>query len=159
LLKTFKELIVWQEAMKLVELIYMKTKDFPKEEMYGISSQIKRAAISIPANIAEGYKRKSRKEYLQFLSIAAGSIAELETHILIAQRIGFLAKDTTEQLEIQLYSTERLLSALQKSLSTQTFRNRTTTQNIELIPQISGQQTPEPLNPKPSNPLKKEVTI
>ncbi|MDR0289873.1 MAG: four helix bundle protein [Treponema sp.] len=116
MIKTFKDLTVWQEAMNLVEMIYRQTKIFPKEEMYGMTSQIRRAAVSIPANIAEGNGRKSRKEYLQFLSIANGSASELETHLLIAERLNYLAKDSVASLQIQLQSVGRLLSALRKSL-------------------------------------------
>ena len=116
MVKTFKDLVVWQEAMNLVEMIYLQTKTFPKEEMYGLTSQIRMAAVSIPANIAEGNGRKSRKEYLQFLSVANGSMTELETHILIAQRLNFLTKEKTEKIQIQLESVGRLLSALRKSL-------------------------------------------
>jgi len=116
MIKTFKDLVVWQEAMNLVEMIYLHTKTFPKEEIYGITSQIRRAAVSIPANIAEGNGRKSRKEYLQFLSVANGSMTELETHILIAERLNFLAKEKAEQLLTKLESVGRLLSGLRKSL-------------------------------------------
>ncbi|MDR0290387.1 MAG: four helix bundle protein [Treponema sp.] len=116
MIKTFKDLTVWQEAMNLVEMIYRQTKIFPKEEMYGMTSQIRRAAVSIPANIAEGNGRKSRKEYLQFLSIANGSASELETHLLIAERLNYLTKDTAAPLQTQLHSVGRLLSALRKSL-------------------------------------------
>ena len=114
--QTFKELVTWQEAMKLVEMIYQHTRNFPKEEIYGLTSQIRRAAVSIPANIAEGNGRNSRKEYLRFLSIAKGSLAELETHLLIAERLNFLPKEALEQLNPQLESTGRLLTALRKSL-------------------------------------------
>jgi four helix bundle protein len=114
--KTFKDLVVWQEAMKLVEIVYLKTKTFPKEELYGLTSQIRRAAISIPANIAEGNGRKSRKEYTHFLSIANGSLTELETHLLIAERLNFVTKETMEQFQAQLQLVGRLLSALRKSL-------------------------------------------
>jgi four helix bundle protein len=114
--KTFKDLVAWQEAMNLVEMIYLQTRTFPKEEMYGLTSQIRRAVVSIPANIAEGNGRKSRKEYLHFLSIAVGSISELETHLLIAVRLSFLTKEMSEQLLTQLQSVSRLLSALRRSL-------------------------------------------
>ena len=116
MIKTFKELIVWQEAMKLVEMCYLQTKNFPKEEMYGLTSQLRKAAISIPANIAEGYGRNSRKEYLQFLSIANGSITELETHLLITERLNYLTKNTIVEIQTQLTSVSKLLSALRKSL-------------------------------------------
>jgi len=113
---TFKDLIVWHEAMNLVEMIYRQTRVFPKEEIYSLVNQTRRAAISIPANIAEGNGRKSRKEYLQFLAIANGSISELETHILIAERLHYLVKDDKDQLQTQLQMVGRLLSALRKSL-------------------------------------------
>ena len=113
---TFKDLKVWQEAMMLVEMIYLKTKTFPKEEIYGLTSQIRRAAVSIPANIAEGNGRKSRKEYLQFLSIANGSLSELETHILIAERLKLVTEETMNLLQPQMQLVGRLLSALRKSL-------------------------------------------
>ena len=116
MVKTFKELIVWQEAMNLVEMIYLQTKTFPREEIYGLTSQIRRAAVSIAANIAEGNGRQSRKEYLQFLSIANGSMKELETHILIAERLNLLAKEKSEELQSQMQSVGKLLSALRKSL-------------------------------------------
>jgi four helix bundle protein len=117
MIKTFKDLMVWQQAMNLVEMIYLQTKTFPKEEMYGLTSQIRRASVSIPANIAEGNGRKSKKENLQFLSVDNGSMTELETHLLIAERLGFLAKEKAEQLQTQLQSVGRLLSALRKSLA------------------------------------------
>ena len=116
MIKTFIDLLVWQEAMNLVEMVYLKTKTFPKEEMYGLTSQIRRAAVSIPANIAEGNGRMSRKEYLRFLAVANGSIKELETHLMIAERLNFLTKETMVQLQPQLQSVGRLLTALRKSL-------------------------------------------
>ena len=115
-IKTFKDLVVWQEGMNLVEMIYLQTKPFPKEEMYGLTNQIRRAAMSIPANIAEGNGRKNRKEYLHFLSIANGSKTELETHLLIAKRLNFLSQEAFEQLQAQQQLVGRLLSALRKSL-------------------------------------------
>jgi four helix bundle protein len=116
MIKSFKELTVWQEAMNLVEMVYQQTINLPKTEMYGLTSQIRRAAVSIPANIAEGNGRRSRKEYLQFLSIANGSIMELETHILILERLKLITSEISEQLQKQLNSVGRLLSALRKSL-------------------------------------------
>lgn len=86
-LKSYKELIVWQRSIELVEEIFILTGNFPKSELYGIVSQIRRAAISIPSNIAEGYGRKSTKEYSQFYSIAYGSALELETQLIIAKKL------------------------------------------------------------------------
>jgi len=84
-LKSYKELIVWQKSIELVKEIYKLTTEFPRSEIYGLSSQMQRAAISVPSNIAEGYSRKNLKEYLQFLHIAYGSGAELETQLIIAK--------------------------------------------------------------------------
>ncbi|MDR0495146.1 MAG: four helix bundle protein [Treponema sp.] len=117
MIKSFRDLTVWQEAMNLVEMVYLQTRTFPKEEIYGLTSQIRRAAVSVPANIAEGNGRKSRKEYLHFLAIARGSIAELETHLLIAERLNMLTKEVSDQLQKQLQSVGRLLLALRKSLA------------------------------------------
>jgi four helix bundle protein len=89
-LKSYKDLIVWQKAYQLVLLMYKITMNFPKAEIYGLTSQMRRSAISIPSNIAEGYCRQYTGEYLQFLSIAYGSCGELETQILLAKDIEFL---------------------------------------------------------------------
>ncbi|VUZ84920.1 hypothetical protein MELA_01295 [Candidatus Methylomirabilis lanthanidiphila] len=90
MLNSFKELTVWQNAYQLTLEVYRIACTFPSSEQYGLASQMKRAAVSIPSNIAEGYKRRSRKEYLQFLSIANGSTGELETQLLISKDLGFL---------------------------------------------------------------------
>lgn len=81
--RSYRDLVVWQKSMELVELIYDATERLPKEELYGLSSQIRRAAISIPSNIAEGQRRKNIKEFVQFLYIADGSTAEVETQLII----------------------------------------------------------------------------
>lgn len=90
--KSFKELIVWQKAYKLVLEIYEITKDFPKSEIYGLSQQMRRAAVSMPSNIAEGYGRSHKAEYRQFLSIAYGSLSELETQYLLAVDLKYMGK-------------------------------------------------------------------
>lgn len=87
---SYKELIVWQKAMDLVVLIYKITKNFPEEEKYGLTSQMRRCAVSIPSNIAEGRRRGSQRDYRQFLMVAYGSGAELETQMEIAERLGFM---------------------------------------------------------------------
>jgi four helix bundle protein len=86
-IQSFKDLIVWQKSIQLVKEIYAVTDLFPKHELYGLTSQMRRSAVSIPSNIAEGYKRKGLGEYLYFLSIADGSSAELETQIIVAKEI------------------------------------------------------------------------
>ena len=92
-INSYKELKVWQKSMDLVIEIYNVTKLFPKEEIYGLSSQMRRSAISIPSNIAEGYGRNSTKEYISFLHIARGSNCELQTQLLICKRLGYIIDD------------------------------------------------------------------
>lgn len=86
-LKSYKELIVWQKSIILVKEIYLLTDKFPKSEMFALSSQMRRSAVSIPSNIAEGYSRKNLKEYIQFLRIACGSATEMETQIIISKEL------------------------------------------------------------------------
>lgn len=88
-MQTYKDLLVWQKSIDLVIEIYTVTSSFPSEEKFGLVSQMRRAAVSIPSNIAEGYARKNRKENAQFVNIAFGSGTELETQIIIAQRLAF----------------------------------------------------------------------
>ena len=88
-----KNLTVWSKSIELAEEIYKITKEFPKEELYGIVSQIRRSAVSISANIAEGAARNSNKEYIQFLYIALGSLSELETELIISNRVGYLKNE------------------------------------------------------------------
>jgi four helix bundle protein len=91
---THKDLDVWKKAMDLAAQVYSLTARFPKEELYGLTSQIRRSAVSIPSNIAEGAARHSRKEFIQFLHIASGSVAELETQLLLAIRMRFIPGDS-----------------------------------------------------------------
>ena len=114
-INSHKDLIVWQKAMELIVAVYNLTSKFPKEEMYGLTSQIRRAAISIPSNIAEGKKRGTRKDYRQFLLVAYGSGAELETQIEIAKMLSF-GKDyaTIDRLiEEVMKMLNKLISSLQ----------------------------------------------
>lgn len=93
--KTHKNLLAWREAMSLAECIYRDTAGFPREETFGLTIQIRRAAVSIPSNIAEGAARNSPRELVQFLSIACGSLAELETQLDLAVRFGYMRSDAT----------------------------------------------------------------
>lgn len=114
--KDYRELIVWQKAMDLVEHIYRHTNAFPKEEVYGLSSQLRRAAVSVPSNIAEGNARATTRDFLHFLSIAYGSIKEIETQILIAERLGYdIQKDTPALMQLT-DELARLISGLSNSL-------------------------------------------
>ncbi|MBI5748686.1 MAG: four helix bundle protein [Nitrospinae bacterium] len=115
--KGFKRLIVWKKAYELVLEVYKMAKVFPKEEIYGLTSQLQRASISIPANIAEGYERRHRKEYLQFLYIAKGSIAEVETYLSLAKDLGYLTDSNYMSIENKRAETYRLLRGLIKSLT------------------------------------------
>ena len=90
---TYRDLDVWKNAMNLAENVYAATKDFPLEERYGLTSQIRRCAVSIPSNIAEGFMRKNTKEYVQFLHIALGSLGELDTQVELSMRIGFIKEE------------------------------------------------------------------
>lgn len=89
-IKGHRDLNVWKNSLDLVEDLYRRTKDFPREEMYSLISQIRRSALSIPSNIAEGAARNSKKEFVQFLYVALGSTAELETHLILSERLGYL---------------------------------------------------------------------
>jgi four helix bundle protein len=113
---TFRELLVWQQAMNLAEEVYKSTSSFPRSEDYALSSQMRRAAVSIPSNIAEGSGRGSSKEYQLFLRVSRGSGRELETHIEIARRVNYLEDNTASALQTSLLSVNRLLSRLIKSL-------------------------------------------
>lgn len=108
-IESFKDLIVWQKSMSLVKEVYAITSNFPKSEIYGLTSQMRRAAVSIPSNIAEGKKRKTKNDYVQFLRIANGSTAELETQLLIT-------RDLYPSIHIELGVS--LLEEVQKMLST-----------------------------------------
>jgi four helix bundle protein len=89
-IRTFRDLRVWQQGIELVKAIYGTTKGFPKEEQYGLISQLRRASISVPSNIAEGFRRRYAKEHKQFLSVSLGSCAELETQIIISKELGYI---------------------------------------------------------------------
>lgn len=114
--KSYKDLEVWQKAMELVVSCYQITRNFPKNEVYGLASQLQRAAVSIPANIAEGRSRKHSKEFVQYLSIAYGSLAELETHIQIAQRLNYIDSDKEEQILDKTAEIGRMINGLRKSV-------------------------------------------
>ncbi|MDD5543229.1 MAG: four helix bundle protein [Acidobacteriia bacterium] len=116
-LKSYRELVVWQRAMDLVEESYRLSKRLPKTEIYGLCSQIQRAAVSIPANIAEGHGREHLGDYLHHLSIANGSIMELETHLYLLQRLSFFSSDETRHAMELTGEVGRLLAGLIRSLS------------------------------------------
>ena len=114
--QSYRDLIVWQQAMALAASCYRTTKTFPKSEMYGMTSQIRRAAASIPANIAEGNGRENTGAYIQALRIAQGSLKELETHILLAETVELMTKTNSVPLLEACDAVGRLLRALIRSL-------------------------------------------
>jgi four helix bundle protein len=117
MLKNFKELKVWQKAYQLCLEVYRVTRKFLKEEIYGLTSQVRRSAVSIPSNIAEGYGRKTTREYIQSLYIAYGSNCELETQILLSGDLGFIGKEDLLGLQKEIGDVERMLKGLINSLS------------------------------------------
>jgi four helix bundle protein len=114
--KTYRDLMAWQKAMDLVVDVYRATEQFPKEEIYALTSQIRRASVSIPSNIAEGRGRGTANEFAHFLRIAHGSLRELETQLLIARRLDYLNSDVVRPLLNQTGEVGRLLNGLLKSL-------------------------------------------
>ena len=115
-IKSYRDLLVWQKAMDLVADSYELSAKLPKTETYGLASQIQRAAVSIPANIAEGHGREHLGDYLHHLSVANGSLMELETHLLLATRLSYVAEKEVERLLEKTGEVSRMLSGLSKSL-------------------------------------------
>ena len=113
---TFRDLIVWQKSMDLVIEVYGASKIFPPAEQYGLTSQLRRCAVSIPSNIAEGYGRRATGDYRRFLQVAMGSLYELQTHVELARRLGFLSRDDHDDLFAHSREIERMLSSLIRRL-------------------------------------------
>ncbi len=117
MIRNYRDLKVWQKAMKLVTGVYSTTKYLPKEEIYGLVSQIRKSAVSIPSNIAEGYGRNSTNDYIRFLQISNGSLYELQTQLEICLNLQYLSRDTFEKVYQQSREIERMISSLVKKLS------------------------------------------
>ena len=113
--KNFRELFAWQKAMDAAEEIYKLVKKLPKEELYAMSDQLRRAAVSVPSNIAEGQGRSSKKEFAWFLSVAQGSKAELETQLLLAVKVGYLSNADIEKAMSLLEEESKLITTLMYS--------------------------------------------
>ncbi|MFH1440664.1 MAG: four helix bundle protein [Candidatus Omnitrophota bacterium] len=120
----FRDLRIWQKSVDFVEKVYKITSDFPKTEVYGLVSQMQRAAVSVPSNIAEGFRRKHPLEYRQFLSISLGSCGELETQIEIAKRLGYIKEEQYRELIDDLDYTCKMIQALIKKIITNTQDSR-----------------------------------
>ena len=115
-MKDFKSLIVWQKGIKLVIEIYNLSKNFPHDELYGLTSQMRRSSVSIPSNIAEGAGRNSDKDFHRFLDISLGSAFEIETHAMIAFELKFLSESDYEDLSVKIHELQKMITGLQKSL-------------------------------------------
>jgi four helix bundle protein len=114
----YRDLVVWQQAMNVAVETYRLTSAFPKDEMFGLTSQMRRAAVSIASNIAEGEGRKSRNEFSHFLGIALGSKSELETQIVLSERVNLLKTSETESIKKSLDDIGKMLTALRRKLGT-----------------------------------------
>jgi four helix bundle protein len=114
--KPHKKLDVWQAAMKVAQLIYKQTNTFPPEEKFGLVSQMRRSVVSIPCNIAEGAARKGKREFKNFLSMAQGSLSELDTQLDLSIMLEYLKKENVEELENQLVRIDKMLTGLIRSL-------------------------------------------
>jgi len=116
-MNSFKDLKVWQKALELAEHVYTLTQNIPVEERYGLQSQVRRCSISIVSNIAEGAGRNSKKEFQHFLGIAMGSSFELETQLLLAERLQYTAKECSTAIIAKLQEIQKMISGLQRSLA------------------------------------------
>lgn len=111
-IRSYKDLEVWKKAVALVTDVYRETRSFPKEEIYALTNQIRRAASSVPANIAEGWGRGKTKEFCQFLRIARGSLLELETHLIVAGNLAYIKADENQRLAAGIEEVSKMLNAL-----------------------------------------------
>ena len=116
-IKSFRDLEIWRKGINLVKEIYKETATFPREELYGLTSQIRRAAVSVPSNFAEGYIRQHRAEFKHFLGIALGSLAELETQMIISKELGYISDESSERLIDQIHVLGKMTRSLLKKLT------------------------------------------
>lgn len=116
--RSYRDLVVWQNAIKLTKAVYQLTQKFPKQETYALADQIRRAAVSVPSNIAEGQARKSPGDFKRFLHIALGSLAEVDTQLILAQEFGYLSEADVAGMDEQIQELRKKLYALINSLPT-----------------------------------------
>jgi four helix bundle protein len=117
-IKNFRELEIWKRSVDLTEYIYKETNDFPKDELYGLTSQLRRAAVSIPSNIAEGFTRLHNREYKQFLYVSLGSCSEVITQLIIAEKLGYIEKKKADWLIDEIEQISKMTMSLIKKLNT-----------------------------------------
>jgi four helix bundle protein len=113
----YRELIVWQKGLDLAKLIYRLTQQFPTEEKFGLVSQMRRSAVSVPSNVAEGQARHTTKEFIQFISHAGGSLAELDTQVRLGLELGYCSNGETDQVSALMEEVRRMLNGLRRNLS------------------------------------------
>ncbi len=118
MIKSYRELLIWKKGIELVKEIYGLVRRFPKEELYGLGNQLRRSSISIPSNIAEGQARQSAREFKQFLFIALGSLAEVDTQLVIAGELGFVVVHDVQRLEEEVTELRKMISGLVRKLTT-----------------------------------------
>ncbi len=116
-IKSYRDLKVWQKSLQLCLAIYRRTKSFPRDELYGLVSQMRRASLSIPSNVAEGVGRRTRKEYARYVNIAMGSLFELQTCLVVAKELGYLGQTDARSLYSDSREIERMMSALAAKLA------------------------------------------
>lgn len=131
MLKTYRELEVWKSAIELVAAVYVLTRCWPESERFALASQIQRASVSVPANIAEGYGRARRGEYLHHLSIARGSLAEVETLLVIAVKVGYVDRESATPLWERCQTTGKLLNGHVRALKAKSAPSRSTASRAE----------------------------
>ncbi|MBK0369205.1 four helix bundle protein [Flavobacterium agrisoli] len=115
-MSTFRKLLIWQKSMTLVTKIYQETKHFPKEEIFGLTSQLRRSSISIPSNIAEGFGRETNKDFLRFLNISIGSLFEMQTQLEIAKNISYINNEQFNNLYEDSREVERMIVSFTKKI-------------------------------------------
>ena len=115
--RSFTDLIVWQEGHKMVLMVYQRTKSFPKEEIFGLTNQVRRAAVSVTSNIAEGFNRKSEKDKMHFYVMAQGSVAEIQNQLLVARDVGYMNKDDFSELTDRTVDIHKLLTGLIRAIA------------------------------------------
>ncbi len=116
-IRSFRDLLIWQKGIELAEAVYALTRTFPAEEKFGLVSQLRRAAVSVPSNIAEGQVRRSAAEFCQFLSISLGSLAELETQLILASKLGLGAGPQVDLLLSRIHELQKMVHSLRSRLS------------------------------------------
>ncbi len=120
--RSYRELIVWQDAIKIAKAVYLLTGKFPKQETYALADQLRRASVSVPSNIAEGQARKSPGDFKRFLHISLGSLAEVDTQLILAQEFGYLSKEDIDPMDEQIQNLRKKLYALINTLPPTTNR-------------------------------------